>query len=81
MFVCECVSFLTNNSGVYCVVGPAVVDVSKDTAFVVKGQVDQELFNDTAAKNLETSGRLLQILADICKDNAVCSLGRTNRFP
>jgi len=51
VFVCLCVSFLTNNSGVYCVVGPAVVDVSKNhTAFIVKGQVDQELFNDTPTK-------------------------------
>jgi len=49
--VCLCVSFLTNYGGVYCVVGPAVVDVSKDhTAFIFKGQVDEELFNDTAAK-------------------------------
>lgn len=50
LFVCF-VSFLTNNSGVCCVVGPAVVDVSKDhTAFIFKGQVDQEHFHDTAAK-------------------------------
>ena len=51
MFVCLFVSVLTNGSGVCCVVGPAVVDVSKDhTAFISKDQVDQEHLNDAAAK-------------------------------
>jgi hypothetical protein len=72
--VCLCVSVITYNSGVCCVVGPAVVDVSKHrTAFIVKVKWPDNISTTTAAR----TSKLTAVCCRYCR--TMRTDGRTHK--